>query len=131
MRFLPVWVVLLAPPALAQECVVPTESLVGKIDKSGRCLGIPKDFAIKYSIGMEECKPSPRPGHLVLGNCLADVAPQPPPVSDMEARVKRLEIEIERLHADAQRDRDDAAVRDLEIMSEFDFLKSGTSNPKK
>lgn len=91
---------LLATAATAQECVVPSDKMVGILDRSGTCRGIDKAFALKYSL-LSECAAPPKPGHIFWGLCTADFIGQsaPPVNNDLASRIERLEDEVEHLRS--------------------------------
>ena len=99
MRIVALFPILIGTSALAQECVVPSERLVGILDRSGTCAGIDKDFATKWQIAAD-CPAAPKPGHLLLGRCVADFVGTPAAApNDIETRIERLENEIDRLRS--------------------------------
>ena len=54
--------------AVAQECVISGDQLVGLLGNDGKCQGFGKDFAQKYlRIEQSQCRPPPKKGNLFLG----------------------------------------------------------------
>lgn len=118
--------ILAAPTGLAaQECTIEPEQLIGLIDKGGGCVGISKEFAQKYMhIGLSQCQPLPKKGHMMLGRCVVD-APETPvaaktdndELQELRARVIQMDGEISEL-------REQMRSQYLLLMSEIDYLKS-------
>lgn len=100
MRLVAACSLFLVTGAYAQECTVPSEKLVGIVDRAGTCIGLDKDFALKYSIPAD-CIAAPRPGHMwITDRCVADYSGPPSPApNDFAGRIEQLENEVDRLRS--------------------------------
>jgi hypothetical protein len=111
----------LSNKAIAQECTVSSNEMIGLVDAKGVCHGYKKEFAQKYlHVETSQCVPSPKTGHLVLGNCLAE----PPKLAAQDDDSdKRLLPVVEQMQGEIDRLRDEMAAQYHELMSEIENLK--------